>query len=109
MEPPETRYVDSGGINLAYQIFGDGPLDLVVVPGFVSNLDTQWSDPMVARFNERLASFARVIMYDKAGTGLSDPSPRCPRSSSACETCAPCSTRQARTARSSWASPRAGP
>ncbi len=78
MEPPETRYVDSGGVNLAYQVFGEGPVDLVVVPGFVSNVDVQWTDPMVTRFNERLASFARVVMYDKAGTGLSDPVPAVP-------------------------------
>jgi class 3 adenylate cyclase len=78
MEPPETRYVDSGGVNIAYQILGDGATDLVMVPGFVSNVDTQWTDPMVARFHERLASFARLIMYDKAGTGLSDPVPAVP-------------------------------
>lgn len=73
MEQPETRFVNSGGLNIAYQVFGDGPIDLVVVPGFVSNVDIQWGDPGIARFNERLASFARVTMYDKAGTGLSDP------------------------------------
>lgn len=78
MEPPDTRYVDSGGVQIAYQVFGDGPVDLVVVPGFVSNVDAQWSDPMVTRFNERLASFARLVMYDKAGTGLSDPVPAVP-------------------------------
>jgi class 3 adenylate cyclase/pimeloyl-ACP methyl ester carboxylesterase len=73
MEAPETRYVDSGGVEIAYQVIGDGPRDLVVVPGFVSNLDMQWADAGVARFNERLASFSRLVMYDKAGTGLSDP------------------------------------
>jgi pimeloyl-ACP methyl ester carboxylesterase len=78
MEQPETRFVDSGGLDIAYQVFGDGPVDLVVVPGFVSNVDTQWGDPEITRFNERLASFARVVMYDKAGTGLSDPVPAIP-------------------------------
>lgn len=78
MDPPETRYVDSGGVKIAYQVIGDGPIDLVVVPGFVSNLDMQWTDPEVTRFNERLASFARLVMYDKAGTGLSDPVPAVP-------------------------------
>ena len=78
MEAPETRYVDSGGIQIAYQAIGEGPRDLVVVPGFVSNLDMQWADAGITRFNERLASFARVVMYDKAGTGLSDPVPAVP-------------------------------
>jgi pimeloyl-ACP methyl ester carboxylesterase/class 3 adenylate cyclase len=73
MEAPETRYVDSGGVKIAYQVVGEGPRDLVVVPGFVSNLDMQWADAGITRFNERLASFARLIMFDKAGTGLSDP------------------------------------
>jgi class 3 adenylate cyclase/pimeloyl-ACP methyl ester carboxylesterase len=73
MEAPETRYVDSGGVQIAYQVIGEGPHDLVVVPGFVSNLDMQWADPAITRFNERLASFSRLVMYDKAGTGLSDP------------------------------------
>jgi class 3 adenylate cyclase len=78
MEPPETRYVDSGGVRIAYQVLGDGPVDFVVVPGFVSNLDMQWTDPEITRFNEYLASFTRLVMYDKAGTGLSDPLPAVP-------------------------------
>jgi pimeloyl-ACP methyl ester carboxylesterase len=78
MEPPETRYVDSGGVKIAYQVVGEGPVDLVMVPGFVSNVDMQWTDPEVTRFNERLASFCRLVMYDKAGTGLSDPVPAVP-------------------------------
>jgi class 3 adenylate cyclase len=78
MEPPETRYVDSGGVDIAYQVLGEGPLELVVVPGFVSNLDMQWTDPEVTRFNEQLASFSRLVMWDKAGTGLSDPVPAVP-------------------------------
>jgi len=54
---PETRYAQSGEINIAYQVVGDGPIDLVFVPGFISHLDLQWADPRVARFVEKLASF----------------------------------------------------
>src|SRR5262245_1558707 len=71
--PPETRYAKSGEINIAYQIVGDGSLDLVFVPGFISHLDLQWADPRIARFLNRLASFSRLILFDKRGTGLSDP------------------------------------
>jgi pimeloyl-ACP methyl ester carboxylesterase/class 3 adenylate cyclase len=71
--PPETRYARSGEVNIAYQVVGDGPLDLVFVPGFVSHLDLQWADPRVARFLDKLASFSRLILFDKRGTGLSDP------------------------------------
>jgi pimeloyl-ACP methyl ester carboxylesterase/class 3 adenylate cyclase len=70
---PETRYAHSGEINIAFQIVGDGPIDLVFVPGFVSHLDLQWADPRVAGFFEKLASFSRLILFDKRGTGLSDP------------------------------------
>ena len=75
---PVTRYVDSGGVKIAYQVFGDGPIDLVMVPGFVSNLDLQWTDPGMTGFNERMATFSRLVMYGKAGTGLSDPVPAVP-------------------------------
>ena len=70
---PETRYARSGDVNIAYQVVGDGPIDPVFVPGFVSHLDLQWGDPRIARFLEKLASFSRLIMFDKRGTGLSDP------------------------------------
>ena len=60
-------------MNIAYQVVGDGPFDLVFVPGFVSHLDLQWADPRIARFLEKLASFSRLILFDKRGTGLSDP------------------------------------
>jgi len=72
MEIPETRYARSGDVNIAYQVFGDGPFDLVVVPGYVSNLDLSWQNEPHARFLRGLASFARVIVFDKRGTGLSD-------------------------------------
>ncbi len=69
---PETRYARSGDVNIAYQVAGDGPRDLVVVPGWISNIDLFWEEPRVARFFERLASFSRLILFDKRGTGLSD-------------------------------------
>lgn len=69
---PETRYARSGEVNIAYQVLGKGPPDLVVVPGWLSNIDFCWEEPALARFLTRLASFARVIMFDKRGTGLSD-------------------------------------
>lgn len=69
---PQTRYACSGEVNIAYQVFGSGTVDLVVVPGWVSNIDTFWEEPGFVRFLLRLASFARVILFDKRGTGLSD-------------------------------------
>jgi pimeloyl-ACP methyl ester carboxylesterase len=69
---PETRYAKSGDVHLAYQVVGGGPLDLVVVPGFISHVEGWWEEPLSARFFERLAAFARVILFDKRGTGLSD-------------------------------------
>jgi len=72
---PETRYAKSGGLNIAYQVVGDGPLDLVYVPGWVSNVEGNWELPAHERFLRRLARFSRVILFDKRGTGLSDPLP----------------------------------
>jgi class 3 adenylate cyclase len=69
---PETRYTQSGEIYIAYQVVGDGPLDLMLVPGFVSHLEYRWEDPGLARMLGRLASFSRLITFDKRGTGLSD-------------------------------------
>ena len=69
---PETRYADSGGVNIAYQVLGDGPRDLVFVMGWVSNIEVFWEEPALARFLTRLASFSRLILFDKRGTGLSD-------------------------------------
>jgi pimeloyl-ACP methyl ester carboxylesterase len=69
---PETRYAKSGDLNIAYQVVGKGPVDLVLVPGFVSHLDIDWDDPRSAHFLRRLASFSRLIRFDKRGTGLSD-------------------------------------
>jgi len=70
---PTTRYARSGDVSIAYQVFGDGPVDLVFAPGFVSNIELGWSLPGRAAFLETLASFARVIQFDKRGTGMSDP------------------------------------
>jgi len=72
MTPPETRYARSGDLSIAYQVVGDGPLDPVFVPGFVSNLDLFWEEPERADFLLRLATFSRLILFDKRGTGLSD-------------------------------------
>jgi pimeloyl-ACP methyl ester carboxylesterase len=69
---PETRYARSGDVNIAYQVVGEGPRDLVLVPGWVSNIEVFWEEPSVARFFQRLASFTRLILFDKRGTGLSD-------------------------------------
>ncbi|HEX6641609.1 MAG TPA: alpha/beta fold hydrolase, partial [Thermoanaerobaculia bacterium] len=69
---PETNYARSGDVNIAYQVIGDAPLDLVFVMGWVSHLDYFWREPTFARFLLRLASFARLILFDKRGTGLSD-------------------------------------
>lgn len=70
---PETRYARSGPVSVAYQVMGDGPVDLVLVPGFVSHVEVAWEEPRLARFLTRLASFSRLIVFDKRGTGMSDP------------------------------------
>ncbi len=73
MEPPETRYVKTpDGAHIAYQVFGDGPFDLVYVPGFASNVEYMWRVDPFARGLRRLGSFARVVVFDRRGTGLSD-------------------------------------
>jgi pimeloyl-ACP methyl ester carboxylesterase len=73
---PETRYTKSGHYNIAYQVVGDGDLDLLWIPGFVSNVELAWEEPMLARYLNRLARFSRLILFDKRGTGLSDRVPR---------------------------------
>ncbi len=78
MQPPQTQYVERDGISIAYQVVGEGPVDLLISPGFISHLDLHWADPGISRCLTRLASFARLIIYDKAGTGLSDPIPQLP-------------------------------
>ena len=68
----ETKYARSGDIHVAYQVIGDAPIDLIYIPGWVSHLDLIWEQPLFARFLRRLATFSRVIVFDKRGTGLSD-------------------------------------
>ncbi len=70
--PRETRYARSGDVSIAYQVLGDGPIDLVFVMGWVTHMDYFWQEPGFARFLRRLASFSRLILFDKRGTGLSD-------------------------------------
>jgi class 3 adenylate cyclase len=76
LEIPGTRYArTSDGDSIAYQVVGDGSFDLVYVPGFISHVELWWAEPSIGRFYERLASFSRLILFDKRGTGLSDPLP----------------------------------
>jgi class 3 adenylate cyclase len=72
---PETRYARQGGLHLAYQVLGEGPPDLLLLDQWFSHMEAQWEVPQLAEFRERLASFGRLIMYDKRGSGLSDPIP----------------------------------
>jgi pimeloyl-ACP methyl ester carboxylesterase len=73
MDMPETRYAKTAdGVHIAYQVFGDGPIDLVYVSGWISNVDLNWTYPDYARFLRRLGSFSRLILFDKRGVGLSD-------------------------------------
>lgn len=69
---PTTRYAKSGDVHVAYQVFGEGQLNFVFVPGFVSQIENYWDEPGFARWLHRLGSFARVVLFDKRGTGLSD-------------------------------------
>ena len=69
---PPTMYARSHGVNIAFQVFGAGPFDLVLVPGWVSHLEHMWRHPFYAAYLQRLARFARLILFDKRGTGLSD-------------------------------------
>jgi class 3 adenylate cyclase len=79
IDVPETHYAKADdGVHVAYQIFGEGPIDLVVIPGFISHVELAWEDPSLASFLRRLASFSRVIVFDKRGTGMSDRTERLP-------------------------------
>ncbi len=70
---PKTRYAQYGDVNLAYQVVGEGDVDIVLVPSFVSHVEFYWAHPAIKAFLDRLTSFARLVIFDKAGTGLSDP------------------------------------
>ena len=69
---PATRYAKAGDVTVAYQVLGDGPIDLVYVPGWITHLEYRWELPRAAHLMRRLASFSRLILFDKRGTGLSD-------------------------------------
>jgi class 3 adenylate cyclase/alpha-beta hydrolase superfamily lysophospholipase len=75
MTSSEVRYVNSGGVHIAYRVFGDGPLDLVLVPAFTSHLEQNHEWPGLVNWSQRLASFSRLIVFDKRSTGLSDHAP----------------------------------
>ena len=70
---PETRYARSGDLHIAYQVIGEGPVDLLYVPSWISQVEHMWDEPSVARYFARLASFSRLILFDRRGSGLSDP------------------------------------
>jgi pimeloyl-ACP methyl ester carboxylesterase len=73
MQRPETRYAKSGDVHIAYQVFGEGELDVVLVPGYTSHIELVWEHEAAARALEAIASFARLIAFDRRGSGLSDP------------------------------------
>ena len=73
IERPPTKFVRSSGASIAYQVLGDAPIDLIVVGGPASHLDMEWEEPSIVRCFERLARFARLVRFDRRGTGLSDP------------------------------------
>lgn len=75
MSRPETKYAKSGDVHIAYQVVGDGPIDIVFVPWWWNHLEIQWEDPLVSRFLNRLGSFSRLLLFDQRGSGLSDPVP----------------------------------
>jgi class 3 adenylate cyclase len=70
-----TRYARAGDVSIAYQVVGSGPVDVVFAPGFISHVELTWEDPLWTPHYERLASFSRLVLFDKRGTGLSDPVP----------------------------------
>jgi class 3 adenylate cyclase len=72
VEVPEVRYARSGAVNIAFQVVGDGPVDLLYIPGWISHLDLYWEEPTIARFLRRLGAGFRLILFDRRGTGLSD-------------------------------------
>src|SRR5712692_7184131 len=75
---PDTRYAKCGNVSIAFQVIGEGPIDLVLFPGFISHVEVAWEQPELAHFLTSLASFSRLIVFDKRGTGMSDPYPSAP-------------------------------
>jgi pimeloyl-ACP methyl ester carboxylesterase len=84
---PATRYARSGDLQIAYQVVGEGPLDIVMVPTYLSNIEMYWDLPFVSRFYERLSSFSRLILFDRRGCGMSDGIAGATRWSSRSTTC----------------------
>ena len=82
MDRPEIHYARSGNVYVAYQAFGEGPFDLVIVPGGLSNIEYGWEFECWRNYYGTLATFARVLLFDKRGTGISDPCSLRPRSRS---------------------------
>ncbi|MFP6757773.1 MAG: alpha/beta hydrolase, partial [Alphaproteobacteria bacterium] len=74
----QTQYANNDGVNIAYQVHGKGPVDMILVPGWVSHVEFVWEVDMYAAFLKRLASFCRFIMMDRRGTGMSDPADNFP-------------------------------
>ena len=72
MTAPETRYARSGDVSIAYQVVGDGPFDVVLIPAWVSHVELAWTNSPLRHYMDRLASVARLIVFDKRGTGMSD-------------------------------------
>jgi pimeloyl-ACP methyl ester carboxylesterase len=75
---PETQYARSGDIHIAYQVFGEGEIDIVLIPGYLTHVELIWDSEPAVKFLSRLAAFARVISFDRRGSGLSDPLPEAP-------------------------------
>src|SRR3954451_1903694 len=73
MDPPATRYAKNGDIHLAYQVAGEGPLDILYVPTWLQQMEALWEEPAISGFFERITRFARLIMFDRRGSGMSDP------------------------------------
>jgi pimeloyl-ACP methyl ester carboxylesterase len=76
--PPTVQYARNGSVHIAYQVVGEGPIDVLMIPGWTSHLTVEWEEPTFVRFMERLGSFARLVRFDKRGTGLSDRPPGVP-------------------------------
>src|SRR5688572_21445185 len=72
LEVPPVEYTAAGDVTVAYQVLGSGPRDVLYIPGYSSHLEIQWEHPAVARFFRRLASFSRLILFDRRGTGMSE-------------------------------------
>ena len=73
MNIPETKYAMNGDLAVAYQVLGDGPHDLIAMSNFVSNVEAYWEVPEIRRWNEAVAAFTRMVLFDQPGTGVSDP------------------------------------